>query len=270
MIKIVTVRLGLAGKLVDYDAGLLNVSIGNICIVEDDRGKHYAEVVDYSQIKESICPTSKSPKILRLATKEDQEQIKKNREDIFQKKQVAQQKVKQSSLAMKIIDMEYVFDRSKVICYFSAKGRVDFRRLVLKLARMFHLRVELRQIGVRDHARLKGGFGRCGRELCCSSHLKKFHHVSIKMEKEQNLASLPGNSLGVCGRLMCCLAYEYDLYKNFRKNIYPKGTALELKMGKGTVVDVDILKQQLKIELWETRQIVKCGLSDVQKVIKVS
>ncbi len=268
MIKLVTVRLGLAGKLVDCDAGLLNVSLGDVCIVGEDRGQHYAEVVDRPQIKESACGLSPYPKILRLVTDEDKAHIQRNRDKIAEKKELSYQKIKKSGLKMRVVDMEYVFDRSKIVCYFTAEGRVDFRRLVVELARFFCLRIELRQIGVRDHARLIGGLGGCGRKLCCSSHLRIFHKVSMQMAKEQDLAVVPSKVSGVCGRLMCCLAYEYDQYKNLQKNMYAKGTVLELKQGKASVVEAQVLKQKLKVELWDSGEEAVCDLTDIKRVIE--
>ena len=270
MIRLVTLRLGLSGKLVDYDTDLIDLSLGDKCIVPDDCGEHYAEVVTLPVIKKGFCDTKKVLKILRKVTPEDVKQMQKNREDIQSYLTMSYQKIKQSRLPIKLVDMEYTFDRNRMIFYFVAQGRVDFRRLIVKLAKMFRLRIELRQIGVRDHARLMGGLGGCGQKLCCSSHLRTFHKVSLQMAKAQDLAVVPSKVSGVCGKLLCCLAYEYDQYKSLRKTTYPKGTVVELHGDKGNVIDVYVLKQKLKVELWKTKEKVICNISDVKRVIHTS
>ena len=250
--KAVTVRIGVAGKLLDCCTDIMSLKLGDKCILKDIDCVYYVEIVDYLSSKISPCEIKKLPKIFRLMTAEDLIVVQKNAEDIQDKKEIIREHIHKKNLKMKVVDVEYSFDRSKIICYFKSESRVDFRWLLFKLAKIFGLRIELRQIGARDYARLIGGLGICGKKLCCSSHLRKFHKVSIKMAREQNLTSVPENISGMCGKLLCCLAYEYNQYQQLFKNVYSRGTFVETPQGRGVAKDVFLLKQKLKIKISRT------------------
>ena len=217
---VILVRLRDSGQVHSYDAGNLEVKEGDYVIVEHDRGLDYGQIVSPS---ESVLPdtNSKEPlkKILRLAKESDLKQIEENRLKAKEAFNACIKKIEEHKLDMKLVQAEYSFDRAKIIFYFTANGRVDFRNLVKDLAKIFKARIELRQIGVRDEARLFGGFGPCGRELCCARFLKDFEPVTIKMAKEEGLPLNPPKISGLCGRLMCCLSFEYETYKLLSKGL---------------------------------------------------
>ena len=195
------------------------------------------------------------PRIMRLASKEDTNKIQENKRKAKETFTTCGKKIKERKLDMKLIDVVYSFNRSKVIFYFTAEERIDFRELVKDLARIFRARIEMRQIGVRDEAKMLGGFGPCGRPLCCTKFLKDFEPVTIKMAKEQNLPLNPSKISGVCGRLMCCLGFEYGTYKEFMRGLPKMGERLHTKQGKGKVVGVNPLKKMVTVELEDGRQI---------------
>jgi len=238
----------------------INVRPGNIVIVEQDKGLDYGmiigdvEDVDKKQIKEHLH------KIERIATPEDHAQIKKNKQKISDVFNVCIRKVEESGLDMKLIEGEYSFDRTKIILYFSAEGRVDFRNLVKDLAHIFRVRIELKQIGVRDEAKLLGGCGPCGRILCCVSYLKDFKPVTIRMAKDQNLSLNPAKISGVCGRLMCCLEYEHNFYRCRCKGMPKIGDTIKYEGEKARVISINAFKRSVTVQTEEGKfKVVEYG-----------
>ena len=202
-----------------------------------------------TEIKEEDI-VSPLKKIVRIATEEDEKKHDENEKKKKKALEICQEKIKKHNLEMKLIDVEYTFDNNKIIFYFIADGRVDFRELVKDLAAVFRMRIELRHIGVRDEAKMLGGIGSCGRSLCCSSWLSDFEPVSIKMAKVQNLSLNPTKISGICGRLMCCLKYENDIYNELRKGLPDNGEKVKTKSGMAKVVDTNILECSVKVRLY--------------------
>ncbi|MBR2099915.1 MAG: stage 0 sporulation family protein [Eubacterium sp.] len=249
MVKVVGVRFKDTGKTYHFDPGNLEIHTGNDVIVETSRGLEYGKAATgIMEISEDEVVSPLKP-IKRIATSEDFEQLKKNKELEKEAYSICLKKIEEHSLEMDLTEAEYTFDRSKIIFYFTADGRVDFRELVKDLASKFHTRIELRQIGVRDEAKLLGGLGICGRPFCCSTFLGDFHSVSIKMAKVQGLSLSPGKISGCCGRLMCCLQYEQNSYEYLNKITPSVGTRVDCRSGRGTVVDRAVLTGTLKVQL---------------------
>ena len=218
--------------------------------METARGLEFGTItMDVTDIKEDdvVQPLKK---IVRMATEEDMKRHAENEKKKAKALALCQEKVDKHGLEMKLIDVEYTFDNNKIIFYFTADGRVDFRELVKDLASVFKMRIELRQIGVRDEAKMLGGIGSCGRSLCCSSWLADFEPVSIKMAKVQNLSLNPTKISGICGRLMCCLKYENDVYMELRKGLPDNGEKVKTKDGMGKVVDTNILESKVRVRLY--------------------
>ena len=248
MTKIVGVRFRTAGKIYFFAPGNLDIVRGNHVIVETARGIEYGTVVgDIRDIEDDkVVQPLKS--VLRIATPKDDEQAAKNKEKEKDAFKICLEKIQAHGLEMKLIDAEYTFDNNKVLFYFTADGRVDFRELVKDLASVFRTRIELRQIGVRDETKIRGGIGNCGRPLCCHSYLSEFIPVSIKMAKEQGLSLNPTKISGVCGRLMCCLKHEEDTYEELNKNLPNPGDRVTTPEGdEGEVHSVSVLRQQVKV-----------------------
>ncbi len=255
----VFVRLRDSGQIYLYNPGNLTVKEGDYVIVEHDRGLDYGQVVspkDKEAIQEAK-PKDKEPlkKIIRLAREHDLKQIEDNRVKSRDAFNTCVKKIAEHKLDMKLVRAEYSFDRTKIIFYFTASGRVDFRELVKDLAKIFKARIELRQIGVRDEARLFGGFGHCGRQLCCGTFLKDFEPVTIKMAKEEGLPLNPPKISGLCGRLMCCLYFEYESYKILAKGLPREGENVNTKQGKGKVLSVNVFKRTATVVLEDGSQI---------------
>lgn len=249
MIKVIGVRFKKAGKIYYFDPADLNIEKGNYVVVETARGVEFGEcVIGIKEVSEKdIIAPLKS--VLRIATESDVEKhlINKDKEkDAFE---ICLKKIAEHKLTMKLIDVEYTFDNNKVIFYFTADGRVDFRELVKDLATIFKTRIELRQIGVRDEAKMLGGLGPCGRPMCCSTFLGDFASVSIKMAKEQNLSLNPTKISGICGRLMCCLNYEQSTYEDIRKRIPKVGSIVKTELGVGEVISNNIIKESVKVRV---------------------
>lgn len=249
MITVVGIRFKKAGKIYYFDPDNLDIKQGNSVIVETARGIEFGEVV--VGIKEVSEEDIVSPlkKVLRIADVEDKA---KNEENKLKEKEafgICLEKIGQHELPMKLIDVEYTFDNSKIIFYFVADGRIDFRELVKDLASVFRTRIELRQIGVRDESKMIGGLGPCGRSLCCSSFLGDFEPVSIKMAKEQNLSLNPTKISGVCGRLMCCLNYEESTYEEIRKKTPTVGSVVKTEDGTGEVIENNIIMENVKVKI---------------------
>jgi cell fate regulator YaaT (PSP1 superfamily) len=256
MIKVVEVRHHGAGNPAHYIIGDFKVTAGDYVIVESDRGLDYGEVLSGEEIAlDKIIPQKNQKKIIRVATDSDIERIERNRKAAKEAIKTCSRKILERKLDMKLIDAELSFDCSKMIFYFSAEERVDFRELVKDLAKIFKARIELKQVGVRDEAKMFGGFGQCGRELCCSRFLKDFEPVTIKMAKDQNLPLNPTKISGVCGRLMCCLSYEHKCYKESAKGLPKISQRVKTSEGSGKVVDVNYLKRVAVIELEDGRHI---------------
>ena len=248
MTKVICVRFRTAGKIYFFDPGDHDVKRTDHVIVETARGQEYGTVVgDPKEVDEKAIVAPLKP-IVRIATPKDDEQAAKNKEKEKEAFKVCLEKIKKHELEMKLIDAEYTFDNNKVLFYFTADGRIDFRELVKDLASVFRTRIELRQIGVRDETKIRGGIGICGRPLCCHAHLSDFIPVSIKMAKEQNLSLNPTKISGVCGRLMCCLKHEEDTYEEINRNLPYVGDFVTTDDGKkGEVHSVNVLRQLVKV-----------------------
>ncbi|MBE6741219.1 MAG: stage 0 sporulation protein [Ruminococcaceae bacterium] len=249
MVNVVGVRFKDTGKTYHFDPCGIEIHTGSNVIVETSRGLEFGKAATgIMQIPDDEVVTPLKP-IKRIATKEDVLQLEKNKELEKQAYSICLKKIEAHKLEMDLTEAEYTFDRSKIIFYFTADGRVDFRELVKDLANEFHTRIELRQIGVRDEAKLLGGLGICGRPFCCSTFLNDFHSVSIKMAKVQGLSLSPGKISGCCGRLMCCLQYEQNSYEHLNKVTPAVGTRVSCRSGKGVVVDRAVLTGTLKVQL---------------------
>lgn len=249
MPEIIGVRFKSVGKVYYFSPGDLNVEPGSSVIVETARGIECGETVfgNKSVPDEEIVAPLKT--VIRIATPDDFRQIEKNRVKEQEAFKVCEEKIERLGLKMSLIDVECTFDNSKLLFYFTAENRVDFRELVKELAAVYRTRIELRQIGVRDEAKMLGGLGICGRQFCCSSFLGDFQPVSIKMAKEQSLSLNPTKISGACGRLMCCLKYEQDGYEELLK-ITPKfGAIVETPSGRGTVTDVNLISGKMHVKL---------------------
>lgn len=249
MVKTVGVRFKKAGKIYYFDPDELEINAEDNVIVETIRGIEFGEVVlGVREVPEEqiVAPLKK---VLRVATEEDKKIYWDNKNKEKDALAICLQKIQHHNLDMKLIDVEYTFDNNKIIFYFTADGRVDFRELVKDLASVFKTRIELRQIGVRDESKMIGGVGPCGRALCCSSFLGDFAPVSIKMAKEQSLSLNPSKISGICGRLMCCLKYEQEAYEYARRIVPRIGAIVDTPEGKGEVVGNNILKEQVKVML---------------------
>ena len=250
MVKVIGVRFKTAGKVYYFDPDNFDVKAGDNVIVETARGMEFGTVtMEESEVPEDqiISPLKK---IIRIADEEDHRQHIENVKKKERAMRLCQEKIDKHGLVMKLIDVEYTFDNSKVIFYFTADGRVDFRELVKDLAAVFKMRIELRQIGVRDEAKMMGGIGSCGRSLCCHSWLSDFEPVSIKMAKVQNLSLNPAKISGICGRLMCCLKYENDIYMELRRGMPDPGEKIKTPDGRAKVVDTNILENKIRVRLF--------------------
>ena len=248
MIKIIGVRFREAGKIYYFSPGKRKISRGDQVIVETARGVEMGRVVlgEKEVPEEEIVPPLKE--VTRIATEEDLKRVKRNREKEKEAFVICEQKIKKHQLQMKLVGAEYTFDNNKLLFYFTADGRIDFRELVKDLASVFRTRIELRQIGVRDETKMMGGIGICGRELCCKTFLSDFAPVSIKMAKEQNLSLNPGKISGLCGRLMCCLKNEYETYEYLNSRLQGVGDFVTTPDGvKGQVQSVNVLRQTVKV-----------------------
>lgn len=269
MIEVAGIRFKKVGKIYYFSPDGLKLKSGDHVIVETSRGIEYGTVVIPSKnvTDDEIVPPLK--KILRIATPQDDKQIEINKEKEKEAMKLCQEKIRKHNLDMKLIDVEYTFDHNKVLFYFSADGRIDFRELVRDLAGVFKTRIELRQIGVRDEAKMMGGLGICGRQLCCSLFLSDFDPVSIKMAKEQNLSLNPTKISGTCGRLMCCLKNEQAAYEDIIKTIPGVGSVVETADGKGSVTAVSALKGILTVavENGDEKRLKDYKVEDV-KIIK--
>lgn len=249
MTEIVSVRFKDSGKVYYFSPGKYKINSGQYVVVETARGIECAKAVSGNRKVEDDSIVSPLKSVVRVATQEDLDVLESNRKKEKEAYEICVGKIKEHGLDMSLSEVEYSFDGSKITFYFTADGRVDFRELVKDLASTFHTRIELRQIGVRDEAKMIGGLGICGRPFCCSTFLKDFHSVSIKMAKSQGLSLSPGKISGSCGRLMCCLQYEQNSYDYLEKITPRRGSVVDCKEGRGTVVDYSLVTGKLKVML---------------------
>ncbi len=250
---IAQLRLRDMGPVLCYRAHDMTLKNGETVIVEVDRGTDYGQVVTDPVLAEHMDPSVK--KIIRPATEKDLRQIDENRKKAKDASRTCGRKIEEHKLEMKLVGSEYAFDRSKILFYFTAEGRVDFRELVKDLAKVFKARIELRQIGVRDEAKMLGGFGPCGRELCCCRFLRDFEPVTIKMAKDQNLSLNPPKISGLCGRLMCCLSYEHKFYREASRGLPREGERIDSPEGRGKVSSINIFKREAAVVLEDGKMI---------------
>ena len=248
MIKVIGVRFRKAGKVYFFDPAGMEIKTGDHVIVETARGIEFGHVVLGNREVEDKKVVQPLKPVIRMATRADEEVERKNKEKEKEAFKICLEKIKKHDLQMKLIDAEYTFDNNKVLFYFTADGRIDFRELVKDLAAVFKTRIELRQVGVRDETKIMGGIGICGRALCCHSYLSEFIPVSIKMAKEQNLSLNPTKISGVCGRLMCCLKNEEETYEELNSKLPNIGDYVTTDDGlKGEVHSVSVLRQLVKV-----------------------
>ena len=266
MINIVGVRFKNAGKIYYFDPVDFEIEKDMDVVVETARGLEYGTVVvGKKEIDEESLVSPLKP-IIRIATEEDTKIYKENKEKAKETFELCLQKIKEHELTMYLIDCEYTFDRNKLIFYFTAEGRIDFRELVKDLAAIFKTRIELRQIGVRDEAKSIGGLGPCGRSPCCSSRLGDFQTVSIKMAKDQSLSLNPTKISGICGRLFCCLKYEHDVYVEAIEKVPPVGAIVKVDGNKGKVIETNPLLEQAKVEFND--KTIRVCMKDEIKVLQ--
>lgn len=270
MIKVVGVRFKKAGKIYYFDPDELDIRKGDNVIVETIRGIEFGNAaVGIREVSEEdiVAPLKK---VLRIATPEDCIKYEENKSKEGEAFKICLEKIKNHDLGMKLIDVEYTFDNNKIIFYFTADGRVDFRELVKDLASVFKTRIELRQIGVRDEAKMLSGIGPCGRSLCCATFLGEFEPVSIKMAKEQSLSLNPTKISGICGRLMCCLKYEQDVYEDVRKVLPKVGALVDTAEGRGEVIESSVLYEMVKVKMDSadnTKTIKEFSMHEVKEIM---
>lgn len=267
MIKVIGVRFRQAGKIYNFSPADFQVKVGDHVIVETARGIEYGSVVQGIRevADDKVIMPLKS--VIRIATEEDDKKAIENNEKEKKAFKICKEKIAKHGLEMKLIETEYTFDNNKVLFYFTADGRIDFRELVKDLASVFKTRIELRQVGVRDETKMLGGIGICGRPLCCNTYLSEFIPVSIKMAKEQSLSLNPTKISGICGRLMCCLKNEQEAYEELNSNLPDIGEKVKTFDGfKGEVVSVNVLRQKVKIvvEVDDEREIKEYAIEELK------
>ncbi|HHT46971.1 MAG TPA: stage 0 sporulation family protein [Firmicutes bacterium] len=266
MPKVVGVRFRRAGKIYYFDPGNLELKQGQGLIVETSRGLEFGEVVlENREVSEEEI-VSPLRVVRRIATEADYKQLAENKQKEKEAISICQEKIEKHNLQMKLVDVEYTFDHNKIIFYFTADNRVDFRELVKDLASVFRTRIELRQIGVRDEAKMLGGLGPCGRGLCCATFLGDFGPVSIRMAKDQNLSLNPTKISGICGRLMCCLRYEADHYEYVRGEFPPIGDLVLTPHGEGKVLNQNMVKKTVLVDLLEVCRQEEFPIEEIEKL----
>jgi cell fate regulator YaaT (PSP1 superfamily) len=264
MPRIVPLKFRDAGKRYHFNALNFELNAGDRVVVETDRGRALATVVQPPKDLSEETRAGELKSVIRIATDED---IAMEQSNTFQEKDAylfCQERILKRNMEMKLVRAEYLFDGSKIIFYFTADGRVDFRELVKDLAHHFHTRIEMRQIGVRDEAKLIGGIGICGRELCCCTFLTEFTPVSVRMAKEQGLALNPTKISGQCGRLLCCLSYEFETYCCLKKSLPKCGCKVQLDNTRGEVINQDVIGQKVVVRL-ETGQTVQVTVDQIEQ-----
>lgn len=257
MQEIIGVRFKKVGKIYFFDPNGIQAIKGKSIIVETARGIELGEVAvaNRSVSDEKIVAPLK--KAIRMATEEDEKTFADNERKAAEAREVCEKKIEEHKLDVKLVDVEYTFDGTKLLFYFTADGRIDFRELVKELAAIYRTRIELRQIGVRDEVKMLGGYGMCGRELCCCNHLTDLNPVSIKMAKEQGLSLNPTKISGMCGRLMCCLKHEQDVYEEKLSRLPSIGALVKTPDGKGVVENVEVLKEVVRVKVEQKDEIIK-------------
>jgi cell fate regulator YaaT (PSP1 superfamily) len=267
MHEVVQVKIREAGKVSCCSSNNIELNTGDYVIVEADRGLEYGQVISEPEKVLDDDLERNLRKIVRKATLHDLRQVKENEKKAQHTYRIALKKVEKHKLPMKLIEVEYSFDRSKVVFYFTAEGRVDFRELVKDLASHFKARIELKQIGVRDEAKFLGGIGPCGRPLCCARFLKNFEPITVRMAKDQKLPLASSKISGLCGRLMCCLGFEYQTYKELSKLLPKEGETIKTQTGKGKIIDIDVLKRSASVELDDER-VIQVGFDEKGRQLK--
>lgn len=258
MTEIIGVRFKSGGKQYYFDPQGVQIQAGQGVIIETSRGIEYGECAQGNSMVEDEAVVQPLRPVIRVATEKDLETVRQNEEKEQRAFQICQEKIGEHGLDMKLVDVEYNFDGNKILFFFTSEGRVDFRALVKDLASIFHTRIELRQIGVRDEAKMLGGLGICGRPFCCCGFLDEFQPVSIKMAKTQNLSLNPTKISGTCGRLMCCLKYEQDAYEDAVKRMPKNESFVETPDGVGTISSVNLLRETVKVRLEDQPEAPKC------------
>jgi cell fate regulator YaaT (PSP1 superfamily) len=262
--KVVGVKFRDQGRIYDYDSTEFSLKERDIVMVEADRGPELGFVVRMPMERDPAYFPKPLKKIIRLADEKDMERGQRNLYQEREAKRLCLSKIQEHNLSMKLIGVESFFDGSKILFYFVSEGRVDFRALVKDLAGAFKTRIEMRQVGVRNEAKMIGGIGNCGREFCCCSFLKDFEPVSVKMAKEQNLALNPQKISGACGRLMCCLAYEIDTYTEMKKDLPKVGKRVVTPQGPGKVVQQNIIHRKVRVALDDGKE-TEAGLEEIRE-----
>ena len=257
MQEIVGIRFKKLGKIYFFEPDGIKLKKGQNAIVETARGLELGEVAVENRMMDEEKIVMPLKKVIRIATEEDEKIFAENEAKAKEAFVVCEEKIKKHGLDMKLIDVEYTFDTSKLLFYFTADGRIDFRELVKDLAAVYKTRIELRQIGVRDEVKMLGGYGMCGRELCCCNHLGDLNPVSIKMAKEQGLSLNPSKISGVCGRLMCCLKHEQEVYEEKLQRLPNVGALVKTPDGKGVVEDVQVLKEMITVKIEKGEEKIK-------------
>ncbi|RLB85406.1 MAG: stage 0 sporulation protein [Deltaproteobacteria bacterium] len=255
MEKIVGIRFKPAGKVYDFDCGLFVLNQGDRVIVETEQGLGFGVVAKPPVSAEERLSDKPLKKVFRIATEEDFKQVEKNLELTEKAFAFCLKQIKDFGLNMNLFSVESTFDASKLTFFFTAEGRVDFRQLVKVLVKEFHARIEMRQVGIRNQAKMCGGVGRCGRQLCCSAFLSKFEPVAIRMAKDQGLSLNPAKISGVCGRLMCCLTYENETYLALKKKLPKIGKTVMTKNGKGKVTRHNVIRSRFTIRLDDGKEV---------------
>lgn len=268
MVKVVGIRYRQAGRIYYFSPGETELLYNDKVLVESQQAKYIATVaIPNKEMAAEDVPDDLKP-ILHKATTAELQQDEKNKQDAEEALRIGKQKIREHNLEMKVVDVEYTFDRNKMIFQFTADGRIDFRELVKDLAGIFRTRIELRQIGVRDEAKILGGIGPCGRQLCCSTFLGDFVPVSIKMAKDQGLSLNPTKISGLCGRLMCCLNYENDEYEAAKRELPDFGTEVVTPDGKGRVIGLNMLSRIIKVRLFGKETPVEYDQEELQEAAK--
>lgn len=262
--NVVGIRFKKAGKIYYFDPDNIELAVNDGAIVETTRGVEYGKVVQPLKVVDEGEVVAPLKKVIRKATPEDDAKLAANKIKEKEAYQICLAKIKEHGLPMKLIDVEQTFDDNKIIFYFTADGRVDFRELVKDLAAIFRTRIELRQIGVRDEAKMCGGLGCCGRELCCASWLGEFAPVSIRMAKDQHLSLNPTKISGICGRLMCCLKYENEVYEEAKQHFPEVGTIVDTPMGLAKVTGYNIFKNTVTVEIKESKNVLDIPVKEVK------
>ncbi|MFP5213110.1 MAG: stage 0 sporulation family protein [Acidobacteriota bacterium] len=255
--KVVGIRFRKEGKIYHFDPGGLTLKRDDYVMVHTEQGAGIGQVIEEPFPKDPRIHPAELKKVDRPANEEEIRTHYKNMDVEHDAKEYCLERIRTHKLEMNLVDVEYFFDGSKIIFYFTADGRVDFRELLKDLVRRLRTRVELRQIGIRNQAKMVGGLGGCGRPLCCATFLNNFHAVSIKMAKEQNLSLNPTKISGACGRLMCCLQYEYDTYKELKKDMPKLGKKIEIPEGKGKVIRQNVMDRTITVLMEDGKEIEK-------------